>query len=264
VFVLNGSKIWSSGAADADYAMCLARTNWDVPKHRGLTMFIVEIHQPGITVEQIRQVDGSMEFCQEFFDDVLIPASDVVGDVDDGWTVASRLLVHERLAVGGGSPYTSGRSGGHDADDGAVLVDLVRSQGRERDPLARQLLAEAHARRLVHRALNARLTQGMASGAMPPPTGAIMKLFAATNVMRRAEIGLELAGPEAAVWPAAEELPTGAQVGTFTLGRQGMSLGGGSNEMQRNIISERVLGLPREMAADREVPYREVRRSGGR
>src|SRR5687768_7370980 len=205
-----------------------------------------------------------MEFCQEFFDDVLIPASDVVGDVDDGWTVASRLLVHERLAVGGGSPYTSGRSGGHDADDGAVLVDLVRSQGRERDPLARQLLAEAHARRLVHRALNARLTQGMASGAMPPPTGAIMKLFAATNVMRRAEIGLELAGPEAAVWPAAEGLPTGAQVGTFTLGRQGMSLGGGSNEMQRNIISERVLGLPREMAADREIPYREVRRSGGR
>ena len=264
VFVLNGSKIWSSGAADADYAMCLARTNWDVPKHRGLTMFIVEIHQPGITVEQIRQVDGSMEFCQEFFDDVLIPASDVVGDVDDGWTVASRLLVHERLAVGGGSPYTSGRSGGHDADDGTVLVEIVRSQGREQDPLARQLLAEAHARRLVHRALNARLTQGMASGAMPPPTGAIMKLFAATNVMRRAEIGLELAGPGAAVWPAAEELPTGAQVGTFTLGRQGMSLGGGSNEMQRNIISERVLGLPREMAADREIPYREVRRSGGR
>ncbi len=264
VWIMNGSKIWSSGAADADYAMCLARTNWDVPKHRGLTMFIMKIHQPGVTVEQIRQVDGSMEFCQEFFDDVLIPAADVVGDVDDGWTVASSLLVHERLAVGGGSPYTSGRSGGHDADDGNVLVDLVRNQGREHDPLARQLLAEAHARRLVHRALNARLTSGMTSGAMPPPTGAIMKLFAATNVMRRAEIGLELAGPEAVVWPASEELPTGAQLGSSTLGRQGMSLGGGSNEMQRNIISERLLGLPREMTADREIPYREVRRSGGR
>jgi alkylation response protein AidB-like acyl-CoA dehydrogenase len=262
VFMLNGSKIWSSGAADADYAMCLARTNWDVPKHRGLSMFIMEIHQPGVTVEQIRQVDGSMEFCQEFFDDVLIPASDVVGAVDDGWTVAARLLVHERMAVGGGSPYTSGRSGSSDADDGDLLVDLVRASGRERDPLARQLLAEAHARRLVHRALTARVTSGVASGAMAPPAGAILKLFTATNVMRRAEIGLELAGPEAVVWPDASPLPTGAQLGTFTLGRQGMSLGGGSNEMQRNIISERVLGLPREMAADREIPYREVKRGG--
>ncbi len=264
VFVLSGSKIWSSGAADADYAMCLARTNWDLPKHRGLTMFIMAIHQPGVTVEQIRQVDGSMEFCQEFFDDVLIPASDVVGDVDDGWTVASRLLVHERLAVGGGSPYTSGRSGGHDAEDGSALVDLVRASGREHDPVARQLLAEAHTRRAVHRALNARLTRAMASGAMPPPAGAVMKLFAATNVMRRAEIGLELAGPDAVVWPQGPDVPAGAQVGTATLGRQGLSLGGGSNEMQRNIISERVLGLPREMAADRDVPYREVRRTGGR
>ena len=88
--------------------MCLARTNWDVPKHRGLTMFIMQIHQPGVTVEQIRQVDGSMEFCQEFFDDVPIPAENVIGEVDDGWTIASRLLVHERLATGGGSPYTSG------------------------------------------------------------------------------------------------------------------------------------------------------------
>ncbi len=264
VFVLNGSKIWSSGAADADYAMCLARTNWDVPKHRGLTMFIMKIHQPGVTVERIRQVDGSMEFCQEFFDDVLLPASDVVGDVDDGWTVASRLLVHERMAVGGGSPYTSGRAGSSDADDGDMLVDVVRAAGREGDPLARQLLAEAHARRVVQRALADRLTRGMASGAVPAPAGAIMKLFAATNVMRRAEIGLELAGPDAVVWPPADDLPVGAQLGTYTLGRQGMSLGGGSNEMQRNIISERVLGLPREMAEDRDIPYREVRRTGGK
>ena len=115
VYILNGSKIWSSGAAESDYAMCLARTNWDVPKHRGLTMFIMKIHQPGVQVEQIRQVDGSLEFCQEFFDDVPIPAADVIGEVDDGWTVATRLLVHERNAVGGGSPYLSGRAGNHEA-----------------------------------------------------------------------------------------------------------------------------------------------------
>jgi alkylation response protein AidB-like acyl-CoA dehydrogenase len=269
LWILNGSKIWSSGAADADWAMCLARTNWDVPKHRGLTMFLMEIHQPGVTVEQIRQVDGSMEFCQEFFDDVPIPAANVIGAVDDGWTVASRLLVHERLATGGGSPFTSGRSGGHDADDDDnLLVDIVREQGRQGDAHVRQLVAEAQIRKVVHRQLAARLTQGMSTGAMPPPAGSIMKLFVALNVMRRAEIGLTLSGADAITWPVGEggggsgELTTaGALLGEHTLWRQGMSLGGGSNEIQRNIISERVLGLPREYAADREVPYREVRRA---
>jgi alkylation response protein AidB-like acyl-CoA dehydrogenase len=262
VFILNGAKIWSSGAIDADYAMCLARTNWDVPKHRGLTMLILEIHQPGVQVEQIRQVDGSMEFCQEFFDDVEIPVADVVGEIDDGWTVASRLLVHERLAVGGGSPYTSGRTGGHDRGGGDDdLVEIVVAQGRQRDPLARRLVAEAHARQRVHAQLNRRLTQAMATGAMVPSAGSLMKLFGATNLMRRAEIGLELAGQDGVVWSADTET-AGARLGQFTLGRQGLSLGGGSNEIQRNIISERLLGMPREYAADREVPYREVRRGG--
>jgi alkylation response protein AidB-like acyl-CoA dehydrogenase len=263
VFVLNGAKIWSSGAADADYAMILARTNWDVPKHRGLTMFIMEIHQPGVTVEQIRQVDGSMEFCQEFFDDVPLKVSDVVGEIDDGWTVATALLVHERLAVGGGSPYISGRSGAHDLDDeDNPLVEVVRTQGRSGDAHVRQLVAEAHVRRTVHRQLNGRLTQAMATGAMPPPAGSLMKLFAATNAMRRAEIGLELSGTDAVVWPLGDDLPAAARLGDYTLWRQGLSLGGGSNEIQRNIISERLLGMPREMAADRDVPYRDVPRGG--
>ena len=108
VFVLNGSKIWSSGAFRSDYAMCLARTDPHVPKHQGLTMFILKIHQPGIEVQRISMVSGMAEFCQEFFDDVAIPAENVIGQVNDGWTVASRLLYHERDAVGGGSPYVSG------------------------------------------------------------------------------------------------------------------------------------------------------------
>ena len=105
VYILSGSKIWSSGAYRCDYALCLCRTNWEVPKHRGLSMLIVEIHQPGIHVEQIRQVSGSMEFCQEFFDDVPIPVDNLVGAENDGWTVASRLLQHERSAVGTGSAF---------------------------------------------------------------------------------------------------------------------------------------------------------------
>ncbi len=262
MFLKSGSKIWSSGASVSDYAMCLARTNWDVPKHRGLTMFIVKIHQPGIQVEQIRQVDGSMEFCQEFFDDVALPAADVVGEVDEGWTVASRLLLHERNAVGGASPYTSGRSTGHDPsnpDEG--LVELVRASGQAGNAHARQLVAEAHIRQLVGDQLVRRITQGVEAGKMAPPAGSLLKLFGATIAMRRSEIGLDLAGGEAAAWaPGTDTI--GQRLSEAALGRQGLSLGGGSNEIQRNIISERLLGMPREPAADRDVPYREVRRGG--
>jgi alkylation response protein AidB-like acyl-CoA dehydrogenase len=264
VFILNGSKIWSSAAFASDYAMCLARTNWDVPKHRGLTMFLMKIHQPGVQVEQIRQVDGSMEFCQEFFDDVPIAATDVVGEVDDGWTVASRLLVHERNAVGGGSPYTSGRSSGPAASGMAdSLVDVVRANGLAADSHARQLVAEARIREIVAGQLVRRVTQGVSAGKLPPPAGSLLKLFGATAAMRRCEIGLELAGPAAAAWPVGDQTD-GRRLAEATLWRQGLSLGGGSNEIQRNIISERVLGMPREYAADREVPYREVRRGGTR
>ncbi len=264
LFIMNGSKIWSSAAFVSDYALCLARTNWDVPKHRGLTMFIVKIHQPGIQVEQIRQVDGSMEFCQEFFDDVPIPVADVLGEVDDGWTVATRLLVHERNAVGGGSPYTSGRSGGHESsgqDDS--LAQMARQQGRAGDAHLRQIVAEAHVRGLVGGALIQRVTSGVSRGQMLPSAGSLLKLFSATNVMRRYEIGLELAGEGAAAWPAGSA-GVAQRLSEATLWRQGLSLGGGSNEIQRNIISERLLGMPREFAADRDVPYRDVRRGGAR
>jgi len=269
-YVLNGSKIWSSGAAAADWAMCLARTDWDVPKHRGLTMFLMEIHQPGVQVEQIRQVDGSREFCQEFFDDVPLPASAIVGEVNDGWTVATRLLTHERMAVGGGSPYTSGRSVGHRSTNASdELVGLVRSRGLEGDARARQLVAEARVDQIVANHLVRRTTQAMATGALPPPAGALMKLFLATNSMRRVEIGLELAGRGAVAWPAGETDGAGdtggaGELGRATLQRQAICLGGGSNEIQRNIISERLLGMPRELAADKDVPYRDVRRAGSR
>jgi alkylation response protein AidB-like acyl-CoA dehydrogenase len=263
VFVLNGSKIWSSGAKDSDYAMILARTNWDVPKHRGLTMFILKIHQPGVTVEQIRQVDGSMEFCQEFFDDVIVPVSDVVGEIDDGWTVATRLLTHERAAVGGGSIYTSGRSVGHDTGYSAtdnLITDLAKATHQADDAHVRQLVAEAHVRQLVSGAMVRRVSHGIANGKLPGQAGAIMKLFTANNTIRRCEIALEIAGGAAAAWPSGEEPPTRI-ASEMSLWRQSMSLGGGSNEIQRNIISERVLGMPREYAADRDIPYRDVRRS---
>jgi alkylation response protein AidB-like acyl-CoA dehydrogenase len=261
VFVLNGSKIWSSAAHVSEWAMCLARTNWDVPKHRGLTMLVMPIDLPGVQVEQIRQVDGSAEFCQEFLDDVVLPASAVVGEVDDGWSVASRLLLHERTAVAGGSPYTSGRtSGGQSSGPDRTLLELAESRHLGGDPRVRQLVAQARVDELVNEHLVERVTTAMAAGKAAPAVGSILKLFHAELLERRSDLALEIAGPDVVAWPSGRP-GVGARLGRASLSRQAMSLGGGSNEIQRNIISERVLGMPREWAADRDVPYRDVQRN---
>ena len=259
VWVLNGSKIWSSGAYWCDWAMCLARTNWDVPKHRGLTMFIVKIHQPGVQIEQIRQVNGAMEFCQEFFDDVHIPEANVVGAVNDGWTVASQLLFHERNSVGGGSPFVSG--GGAETASGGRLPGnswLAREVGVASDPYARDLLAESHILDVVHGQLAERMAGGMRSGVFPGTAGAILRLFSGVKGVRQSDITIEIAGVASAAAP--EDSPIGSYADQF-LARQGSCLGGGSTEIARNIISERVLGMPREFAADREVPFNQVKRN---
>jgi alkylation response protein AidB-like acyl-CoA dehydrogenase len=258
VFIMNGSKIWSSGAFRSDYAMCLVRTDPHVPKHQGLTMLIVKIHQPGIEVQRIKMVNGTAEFCQEFFDDVAVPVTDVVGGINDGWTVASRLLIHEREAVGGGSPYVSGVAVGTAGEGGqrSDLADLARDTGQAHDPVVRQLVAEARVNDRVQQQLIERVTTGIRTGAFPAPAGAVPRLYAATNNERHYDIGLEIAGAGGGAW--ADGDPAGVW-GEFYLSRQANSLGGGSNEMQRNIISERVLGMPREFAADRDKPFDEVR-----
>ncbi len=255
VFLLNGSKIWSSGAYRADYALCLARTNWHVPKHRGLTMFILPIHQPGVELRRIKMVNGVEEFCQEFFDDVAVPVANVLGQVDDGWTVATRLLVHERNAVGGGSAYVSGVHPGSRQAPRDDLIDLAREMGRADDPHVRQLIGESRAGMTVLHQLIGRVSQGVAAGHLPSPAGSLTRLFAAVNAERQTDIGLEIAGAEAGVW-AGEAMP--GLYGQRALLRQGASLAGGSSEMQRNIISERVLGMPREYASDRDRPFDEV------
>lgn len=259
VFILNGSKIWSSGAYAADYALCLARTGWDVPKHRGLTMFLLKVHQPGIQIRRIRQVDGSSEFCQEFFDDVPVPMSAVVGEVNGGWAVASRQLFHERNAVGGGSPFLSGPAmTSRRASPTEDLIELVRRVGRAGDVSARELVAEFHALGKVHSHLVDRVTAAMLSRQLPPTAGSLIRLFSGESTSRRAEIALELAGPAAVVSDPA--VRSERDIGLHFLSRQQASLGGGSTEMARNIISERVLGMPREYAADRDVPFSQVKR----
>jgi alkylation response protein AidB-like acyl-CoA dehydrogenase len=253
-WIVRGSKVWSSAAYGCDYALLLARTDWEVPKHQGLTMFIVPTDAPGLELRRIRQVDGSREFCEEFFDDVMLPVDAVVGGVNDGWTVAARLLAHERDSVGGGSPYI-GNVLGHQAavPPGPRLAAEAIAAGRGRDARARQLVGEAHVLSTVATALVGRIAAGTGSDGYRGPAGAVLKLYRGTTAMRLATIGLELGGPAAVVGS-----PT---TGTEFLMRQSASLAGGSNEMQRNLIAERLLGMPREYAPDRGVPFSQVRRS---
>ena len=259
VFILNGSKIWSSGAFRSDYALCLARTDPHVRKHQGLTMFIMKIHQPGVEVLPIKMVSGASEFCQEFFDDVAIPVDDVVGEVNDGWTVASRLLFHERDAVGGGSPYVSGAvvGGGERANQRYEYAELARRVGRlggsgrpsagRGGPHRRSGVPAAHRegdRRHPHR----RSTGDCGSdhpACSPRPTRSVISTP-----------GSSWSAPAAGAW---EEDDPIERFGRLYLTRQVNSLGGGSSEMARNIISERVLGMPREYAPDRDRPFDEVR-----
>jgi len=182
-----------------------------------------------------------------------------VGEINGGWAVATRQLFHERNAVGGGSPYVSGHGGGsRRSAPTASLIDLARRTGRANDDHVRQLVAESHVIAKVQQHLIDRVVAGMRTDSLPPPSGSLIRLFSGESASRRAEIGIEIAGPHGVVSP-------GPGLGDLENGelfifRQAGSLGGGSTEMARNIISERVLNMPREYAADRDVPFSEVRR----
>jgi alkylation response protein AidB-like acyl-CoA dehydrogenase len=258
-WVINGAKTWSTSAFAADYGLLLARTNWDVPKHEGLTMFLVPINSPGITLRRIKQVNGSVEFCEEFFDGLELDDDAVVGDVNNGWYVASRQLYHERRAVGGGSEFASGIGSEGVTDvpvDYAALLAAVGQSDNER-------LQEMAGRALVYRAVKEQLIDhvyhGVNDGSLPPAAGSIIRISHAETTQLEMDTALAIAG-SAGVVDGVEGL---LRVAERFLSRQAASLGGGTTEIARNIIGERILGFPREYAADRGVPFKEVRRSRG-
>ena len=256
-WVLNGSKVWTTGAWWSDWGLCLARTNWDVPKHRGLTVFMVPIHHPGIEVHRIEMLNGSKEFCQEFLTDVRLPDTHRVGDVDEGWTVGVRWLFHERMLTN--SPFVTQPAGGSESREIDTTLALARQAGRLDDPLARELVGESRMLRLVQRELLSRVREGVAGGKMSDQSAAIGRLFAGMAASRVTTIGFELVGTAGAAWT--EDDGDLAEIGNDFLLRQAACIGGGTTEMARNVISERVLGMPRERSIDRDVPFRDVPRS---
>jgi alkylation response protein AidB-like acyl-CoA dehydrogenase len=256
-WIINGAKTWSTSAFAADYGLMLARTDWTVPKHEGLTMFLVPINSPGITMRRIKQVDGSEEFCEEFFDGLELGDDAVVGEVNAGWTVASRQLYHERRAVGGGSEFASGKGSENAQEAPTDFAALAEATGQADDPRVQELAGRA----LVHRAVKEQLIdhvfRGVNDGSLPPTAGTLIRLYHAEQVELEVDTALAIAGTAGVV----DELDGLLGVGERYLSRQTAALGGGSTEMAKNVIGERVLGFPREYAADRGVPFNQVKRS---
>jgi alkylation response protein AidB-like acyl-CoA dehydrogenase len=254
-WIINGAKTWSTSAFAADYGLLLARTDPTVPKHNGLTMFLMPIQAPGVTLRRIEQVDGSNEFCEEFFDGVRLDDSAVAGKVNEGWDAAGRLLFHERRAVGQGSEFASGRGRERAEDSYADYFALADAAGRTEDPLTQDKIGRVLARRMVSEGIVQHVAAAMRDGTLPPAAGSIIRLFHSDVTFLQVDTAMDIVGPRGIVDDDRELL----KVGERYLSRQTVALGGGSDEMARNVIGERVLGLPREYAADRGVPFNQVR-----
>ena len=255
-WILNGSKVWTTGAWFSDWGLCLARTNWDVPKHRGLSVFIFPLHQPGIEIHRIEMLNGFKDFCQEFITDVRVPDSARIGDVDQGWTIGTRWMFHERMLHN--SPYvTSATGNAGSARRSLHNVDIARDSGRIDDPIEPR-----PARRGVHAGAGRRgdpapdrrghLDRHDVRPGRVGRSAVRRRLDDAPDVDRLRARRLERAPPGTTTDGAA------AEIGNDYLLRQVSTLGGGTTEMARNVIAERVLGMPRELSYDRNTPFRDV------
>jgi alkylation response protein AidB-like acyl-CoA dehydrogenase len=254
-WLLSGSKTWTSGGHYADYGMCLARTDWDQPKHRGLTWFAVPTRARGVTVRRIRQITGDADFCEEFFDDVELTDDDMIGPLNGGWAVTQTMLFYER----GGGAGTSGKPKKRRTAIAPDLAALAAEAGRSGDPLACDLITRAHVDDLVRDAFGTRLGALMrASPAAAASLASYGKLAAGTFEPARAALAMRIGGDAALTWTG--DGGPGASAAAGLLNGRFMAIAGGTNEMQRNTISERVLGLPREPAFDTRKPFGDVLR----
>ncbi|HEX3567665.1 MAG TPA: acyl-CoA dehydrogenase family protein [Acidimicrobiales bacterium] len=253
-WVLSGTKIWSSGAMCADYGICLARTDWDAPKHRGLTMFKVPLRDERVTVRPVREINGSAEFCEEFLDDVIVTDDMVIGEVNAGWPIANAMLAVERSGVAGQIDVRDEMSSQrHLAPD---LVELASARDGIGDKAVRQLIARAHINDYMQGQLVKRVSMAIMAGTANSSFASYIKLGLGLVQPQRAALAMEIAGRSAIAWSGADSGGNAASV-NFLNGRI-MSIAGGSNQIQRNIISERILGLPREPSVDSDKPFRVV------
>jgi|ERR1700761_1300726 len=248
-WVLSGQKVWTSGAQHSDYGAVIARTDPAVSKHAGITMFILDMHSPGVTVRPLKVATGATPFNEVFLDQVRLPADSVVGEVNRGWAAAVVMLRNERVAIGTSSaPRTSPLA--YDS-----LSQLAARLGRGTDAGLNLRLAELYARERAARLFAQLLREEAMAGRDPGPRGSVAKLAGAELGMFAAGVAGQVLGP-AAVGYESEDVRA---VVTAIIAAPGGSIAGGTNEIQRNIIGERVLGLPKDPGVDRATPFNQLR-----
>jgi alkylation response protein AidB-like acyl-CoA dehydrogenase len=241
---LSGQKVWTTNAQFASFGMLLARTDPDVPKHKGLTMFVVPMDAPGVTVRGLRQISGEAEFNEVFFDDVRLEPDAVLGDVDDGWRTALTTLMFERLTIGLGTEglgYKEGRFARALADDAAA----------RRDPEVRRRLGEIGAELIAVKFGGYRALTALQRGQIPGPEAGLAKVTLVNAAIAAGELIADTLGPDA--------LEDGAEWAYMISFLPGLKAAGGTEEILRNTIGERVLGLPPEPRLDKGVAFNELR-----
>jgi len=283
-WLVTGQKVWNSGADSADLGMLLARSDPDLPKHRGMTYFVIDMHQPGVEVRPLKQMNGTSAFCEVFLTEARVRADGVVGEVNGGWRVAQTTLFHERNSVaGGGRPglyrARSGSAGDlertvgevierarHEAKarqsairGGAVpvktMIELAREHGVARDPVLRQDLARYVSRVRVNGWTMQR--SAAAGGRLTAADGSIAKLTTSRICQESRDLSYRIVGAHGLLTGHAS--PMGGDLQVVNLGSPGTRIGGGTDEIQLNVLGERALGLPREPRDDPDVPYSDLR-----
>ena len=248
-WVLNGQKVWTSGAQYSDFGAILARTDPTKPKHNGISMFIVDMHAPGVTVRPLKVATGHSPFNEVFFDNVRIPASALIGEENKGWDAAVVMLRHERIAIGTmGSSRTSPL-----AFDS--LRDLAAGLGRTGDQGVRRELAELYAKGRAVQLFALLLREETQAGRLPGARGSVAKLAGSDLGRFAGNVAAEVLGDQIAGFDA-DEL---AAVTTSIIAAPGSAIAGGTSEIQRNIIGERVLGLAKDPGVDRSTPFNQLR-----
>jgi alkylation response protein AidB-like acyl-CoA dehydrogenase len=283
-WIVSGQKVWNSAADVSDIGMLLARTDVDVPKHAGITYFAIDMKQPGIEARPLRQMNGASNFCEVFLTEARVQADRVIGDVNDGWRVAQTTLLNERNSVAGGGLFglvlaRSGSDGDLDRKVGEVvdrareaagarksplsagavpakvMVELAQTFGVSDQPVARQELARYISQVRVNGWTMRRI--GAAGGKLTGADGSIAKLTTARICQQSRDLSYQIVGAQGMLMGAKSPLQGDLQL--VNLASPGNRLGGGSDEIQLNVLGERGLGLPREPSSDRDVPYRDLK-----
>ncbi|WP_165438192.1 acyl-CoA dehydrogenase [Pseudonocardia sediminis] len=259
-FVVDGQKVWTSGAARADYGMLIARTDPDVPKHRGLSFFFLPMDQDGVEVRPLRQMTGEAHFNEVFLTGARVAATHMLGAPGQGWRVLQTALAYERAALAESNIGASVRSGrAVDASGEVDLVGLARRHGRLSDPLVRDDIARLLTLRAVNRWNNQRAQAELEQGTSSP-VASLGKLLMSRMVHLDGAVQTAIVGPEAMLEGTAH--PDGDEANFAAMNAYFTSIGGGTDQIQRTIVGERILGLPKEPEVDKDVPFRQVRSSG--